>query len=117
MFRHEFLNTWQGLANLLIKMHHTGSVEDYKTQFTKLSRSVTGFSADLLLACFIGGLKDDIRMDVKAQRPRTRLSMMHVSWLKFMKRNMKLGGPSSGTSTEQEVGLVAALMFLELTLQ
>lgn len=55
----------------LAKMHQTGSVEDYRTQFTKLSRRVTGFSPDLLLACFIGGLKDDIRMEVKAQKPRT----------------------------------------------
>lgn len=52
-------------------MNQVGSVEEYKTQFTKLSRRATGFSQELLLSCFIGGLKDDIRADVRAQKPRT----------------------------------------------
>lgn len=46
-------------------------MEDYKIQFTKLSRRAPGFSPELLLACFIKGLKDDIRIDVKAQKPWT----------------------------------------------
>lgn len=87
MFKHEFPGTWQGLAELMMrefgsfnksdyqaalaKMIQLGSVEEYKTQFTKLSRRATGFSQELLLSCFIGGLKDDIRIDVKAQKPRT----------------------------------------------
>lgn len=87
MFRHEFPNTWYGLADLLMrefagynkadyqaslaKMSQTGSVEQYVEQFTKLSRRAPGFSQDLLLSCFIGGLKDDIRIDVKSQKPRT----------------------------------------------
>lgn len=76
MFKHEFPHTWQGLADLtmrefgsfnrsdyqaaLAKMTQVGSVEDYKTQFTKLSRRASGFSPELLLSCFVGGLKDDI---------------------------------------------------------
>lgn len=87
MFKHEFPNSWQGLADLLMrefgpfnkldyqatlaKMTQLGSVEDYKTQFTRLSRRASGFSQDLLLACFIGDLKDDIRINVRAQKPRT----------------------------------------------
>lgn len=87
MFKHEFPSTWQGLANLMMrefgsfnrsdyqaalaKMTQVGSVEEYKTQFTKLSRRAPGFSPELLLSCFVGGLKDDIRTDVKAQKPKT----------------------------------------------
>lgn len=87
MFKHEFPYTWQGLADLLLrefgsfnksdyqaalaKMTQVGSVDDYKMQFTKLSRRASGFSPELLLSCFIGGLKDDIRTDVKAQKPKT----------------------------------------------
>lgn len=87
MFKHEFPNSWQGLSDLLMrefgvfnrsdyqaalaKMTQVGSVEDYKTQFTKLSRRASGFSPELLLSCFVGGLKDDIRSDVRAQKPRT----------------------------------------------
>lgn len=87
MFRHEFPNNWQGLADFLMRefggfnksdyqaalarMIQTGSVEHYKEQFTRLSRRAPGFSQELLLSCFIGGLKDEIRVDVKAQKPRT----------------------------------------------
>lgn len=54
MFKHEFLNSWHGLADLLMrefagfnradyqaslaKMSQTGSVEQYMEQFTRLSR-------------------------------------------------------------------------------
>ncbi|XP_024196009.1 uncharacterized protein LOC112199191 [Rosa chinensis] len=87
MFRHEFPHTWQGLADLLMRefssynrseyqaalarMSQTGSVEHYKEQFTKLSRRAPGFPPEVLLSCFIGGLKEDIRVDVQAQKPRT----------------------------------------------
>ncbi|PRQ25670.1 putative succinate dehydrogenase (quinone) [Rosa chinensis] len=87
MFRHEFPNTWQGLADLLmrefsgynrskyqaalVRMNQTGSVELYKEQFTKLSRRCPGFPPEVLLSCFIGGLKEDIRVDVQAQKPRS----------------------------------------------
>ncbi|XP_024196010.1 uncharacterized protein LOC112199194 [Rosa chinensis] len=87
MFRHEFPHTWQGLADLLMRefssynrseyqaalarMSQTGSVEHYKEQFTKLSRRAPRFPPEVLLSCFIGGLKEDIRVDVQAQKPRT----------------------------------------------
>ncbi|XP_061993693.1 uncharacterized protein LOC133711607 [Rosa rugosa] len=87
MFRHEFPHTWQGLADLLMRefsgynrseyqaalarMSQTGSMENYKEQFTKLSRRAPGFPPEVLLSCFIGGLKEDIRVDVQAQKPRT----------------------------------------------
>ncbi|XP_062028068.1 uncharacterized protein LOC133743955 [Rosa rugosa] len=87
MFKHEFPYTWQGLADLLMRefsghnvidyqaalarMSQTGSVEEYKEQFTKLSRRAPGFSQQVLLSCFLGGLKSEIRADVKAQKPRT----------------------------------------------
>lgn len=87
MFKHEFPNSWHGLSYLLMrefagfnradyqaslaKMSQTGSVEQYMEQFTRLSRRAPGFSQELLLSCFVGGLKDDIRIDVKSQKPRT----------------------------------------------
>ncbi|PRQ35257.1 putative succinate dehydrogenase (quinone) [Rosa chinensis] len=87
MFRHEFPPTWLGLADLLMRefsghnlsdyqaalarMSQTGSVEQYMEQFTKLSRRAPGFSQQVLLSCFLGGLKDGIRANVKAQKPRS----------------------------------------------
>lgn len=87
MCRHESPNSWHGLADLLMrefarfnrvdyqasftKMSQTRSVEQYMEQFTRLSRGASCFSQELLLSCFVGGLKDDIRIDVKSQKPRT----------------------------------------------
>ncbi|KAM5551624.1 hypothetical protein ABKV19_026461 [Rosa sericea] len=87
MFKHEFPNSRQGLADLLMRefsgynrseyqsalarMNPTGSVEQYKEQFTKLSRRAPGFPPKVLLAFFIGGLREDIRVDVQAQKPRS----------------------------------------------
>lgn len=85
LFKHQYPGTWQGFAELLMrefgahnrtdcqaalaKLSQTGTVTEFKSQFNKLSRRAGGFSDDLLLACFVGGLKDDIKVDVRAMRP------------------------------------------------
>lgn len=51
-------------------MSQNGSLEQDKEQFTRLSWRASGFSQELLLSYFIGGLKNDIRVDVKAQKLR-----------------------------------------------
>ncbi|KAM5554117.1 hypothetical protein ABKV19_026048 [Rosa sericea] len=87
MFKHEFPQSWLGLADLLMRefsshnvgdyqatlarMSQTSTVEQYMDQFTRLSRRAPGFSPQVLLSCFIGGLKDSIKADVKAQKPRS----------------------------------------------
>ncbi|XP_040372985.1 uncharacterized protein LOC121052317 [Rosa chinensis] len=53
----------------LIRLNQTGSVSEYKSQFNKNARRAPGFSDDILLACFLGGLKEDIKVDVRAMRP------------------------------------------------
>ena len=55
----------------LAKIKQEGTVGEYRSQFTRLCCRVTGFSPEALLACFVGGLKDPIRIDVRAMRPRT----------------------------------------------
>lgn len=42
----------------LAKMYQHGTIAKYKTQFNKLSRRASGFSREVLLACFVSGLKD-----------------------------------------------------------
>ncbi|XP_050379620.1 uncharacterized protein LOC126796952 [Argentina anserina] len=87
MFRHEFSSSWSGLTELLMRefgghivsdyqaslarLSQTGSVDSFIDQFTRLSRRVTGFSPAVLVSCFIGGLRDNIRAHVRAQRPRS----------------------------------------------
>lgn len=87
MFRHEFPNTWQGLSDLLMRefscynrseyqaalarMNQTGSVDNYMDEFTKLSRRAPGFSPELLVSFFVGGLREEIRWNVHALKPKT----------------------------------------------
>ncbi|KAM5586386.1 hypothetical protein ABKV19_005352, partial [Rosa sericea] len=63
----------------LAKLQQVGNVADYKAQFTKLSCRAPGFSPGALVACFIGGLKEDIRVDVRALNPKTLLEAYELA--------------------------------------
>ncbi|XP_024156291.1 uncharacterized protein LOC112164308 [Rosa chinensis] len=111
MFKTEFPNTWMGLSDLLMRefsghnvvdyqaalarMSQVGSVEQYMDQFTKLSRRAPGFSQQVLLSCFIGGLKDTIRADVKAQKPRTLYEACELAKV-YEERELNLRSHSRG---------------------
>ncbi|KAK9950027.1 hypothetical protein M0R45_005533 [Rubus argutus] len=62
----------------LAKLQQMRGVTDYKSQFTKLSCRALGFSQEVLLACFVGGLEEEIRVDVRALRPRTLLEVYEL---------------------------------------
>lgn len=87
-------------------------MEDYKTQFTKLSRRDSGFLPELLLSFFIGGLKDDIRTDVKAQKPRTlydacELAKVYEEQYDRYKATSKNGYyPRGGSNTGRNIATV-----------
>jgi hypothetical protein len=55
----------------LTKVKHVGSVEEYKTLFETLAHRVFGLSESHKLSCFLGGLKDDIRLPVRMFNPKT----------------------------------------------
>lgn len=59
----------------LAKMQQVGSVTEYRDQFTKMSCRAPGFSPELRLACFLGGLKDKIRTDVSVMKPSSLMPM------------------------------------------
>lgn len=40
-------------------------------EFTRLSRRAPGFSTELLVSFFIGGLREDIRGDVRTHNPKS----------------------------------------------
>ncbi|KAL6196436.1 hypothetical protein ACLB2K_032051 [Fragaria x ananassa] len=86
-FKHEFPATFQGLSDLLMRefscynrrvyqaalarLNQTGKVEQYMEEFTKLVRRTSGFSLDTLVSFFIEGLREDIRGDVQALKPKS----------------------------------------------
>ena len=55
----------------LFKLAQSASVNEFYIQFTALVNRVDGLSPAAILDCFISGLQDEIRRDVKAMEPRT----------------------------------------------
>ncbi|XP_057452390.1 uncharacterized protein LOC130744215 [Lotus japonicus] len=53
----------------LFKLQQTTTVTDYQTRFEKLCNQVVGLSPEMLLNCFISGLREDIKNDLKPLRP------------------------------------------------
>jgi hypothetical protein len=52
-------------AKALVKLQQTGSIREYQTEFERLATQVFGLSEPFLISCFIGGLKEEIRLNVK----------------------------------------------------
>jgi len=55
----------------LFKLAQTTSVNDFYMQFTALVNRVDGLSLVAILDCFISGLQEEIRKDVKAIEPQS----------------------------------------------
>jgi hypothetical protein len=53
----------------LINIKQTSTIELYKTQFKILSNRVRGLSDSHWLSCFLGGLKEKIKIEVKMLSP------------------------------------------------
>jgi hypothetical protein len=81
----------------LISIKQTSTVELYKTQFEMLSNRVKGLSDSHRLNCFLGGLKEEIKIGVRMLNPHNliaayELAKMQEKNLTIMRRSWK---PSS----------------------
>jgi hypothetical protein len=47
------------------------TVNAYQEAFEKLSHKVDDLPENFLVGCFIAGLKDEIRLDVRVKQPKT----------------------------------------------
>ncbi|XP_075665827.1 uncharacterized protein LOC142635577 [Castanea sativa] len=56
---------------MLTKWGQTSSVAMYKAQFEVLSNRIKGLSPTHKLSCFLGGLKDEIRLPVRMLNPQS----------------------------------------------
>lgn len=56
-------------AESLFKLHQTGSLHDYITEFKRLANRTTDLGAILLKSCFLGGLKHELKYDIKLLKP------------------------------------------------
>ena len=53
----------------LFKLKQTGTLKDYILEFRRLANRTTDVGPILLKSCFIGGLKRDLKYDVKLLKP------------------------------------------------
>ena len=63
----------------LISVKQTTIVEIYKTQCELLSNRVKGLSESHKLSCFLGGLKEEIRMGVQMLNPQNLVTIYELA--------------------------------------
>ncbi|XP_068661892.1 protein NRT1/ PTR FAMILY 4.5-like [Aristolochia californica] len=68
-------------SEALNRLKETTSVVAYQEVFKRLSHQVDGLPERFLIGCFIAGLRDDIRIDVKIKQPRTLVDTIGVARL------------------------------------
>jgi hypothetical protein len=72
----------------LISIKQTSTVELYKTQFEMLLNRVRGLSDSHRLNCFLGGLKEEMRVGVGMLNPQ---NIVAAYWLaKMQEENLKI---------------------------
>ncbi|XP_050106884.1 uncharacterized protein LOC126586206 isoform X2 [Malus sylvestris] len=75
-------------AESLVKLRQTGTLRDYVLEFRRLINRTKDISPRLLRSCFIGGLKPELRYDVKLLKPKMYLKLLLM--LKWMQRSQSL---------------------------
>ncbi|KAA8546750.1 hypothetical protein F0562_003179 [Nyssa sinensis] len=68
-------------SEALSRLKQTTTVATYQEAFERLSHRVDKLPETFLIGCFIAGLRDDIRLDVKIKQPRTLADTIGVARL------------------------------------
>lgn len=68
-------------SEALTRLRQTTTVTAYQEAFEKLSHQVDGLPESFLVGCFVAGLRDEIRLDVKIKQPRTLVDAIGVARL------------------------------------
>jgi len=66
---------------IIIKIGQKLGYDTYQEAFEKLSRKVDDLLENFLVGCFIAGLKDKIRLDVRVKQPKTLSESICVAHL------------------------------------
>ncbi|XP_035843990.1 uncharacterized protein LOC118490448 [Helianthus annuus] len=70
---------YENPGEALSRLKHTTTVAQYQESFEKLSHQVDGLPEDFLMSSYIGGLKDEVRLEVKMKKPRSLIDAMGLS--------------------------------------
>ncbi|GKB39215.1 peroxidase 64 [Tanacetum coccineum] len=70
---------FQNPDEFLCSIKQTGSVQEYRQEFTKRSSWVSNWPDHCLLGVFLNGLKDELKSDVRIHKPHTVYSAMSLA--------------------------------------
>ena len=82
-------------SEALTRLKQTSTVATYQEAFEMLSHQVDGLPENYLIGCFIAGLRDDIRLDVKLKQPRTLADTIGAARLIEERNSLQRKGNSS----------------------
>jgi len=88
-------------SEALSRLKQTTTVNAYQEAFEKLSHKVDDLPESFLVGCFIAGLKDEIRLDVRVKQPKSLSESISVAHL-IEERNQfqrKLNNPARTATT------------------
>jgi len=72
---------YEDSSKALTRLKQTSTVVVYQEAFERLSYRVDGLPETFLIGCFIAGLRDEIRLDVKIKQPKTLADTIGVARL------------------------------------
>ena len=78
-------------SEALSRLKQLTTVVSYQQDFERLSQRVDGLPESFLVGCFIGGLKDEIRLEVKLKNPRSLSDAIGIA--RLVEERLKLGSP------------------------
>ncbi|KAL5705175.1 hypothetical protein ACHQM5_023513 [Ranunculus cassubicifolius] len=76
-------------SEALSRLKQTSTVDVYQDEFELLSQLIDGLPESYLIGCFVAGLKDEIRLDVKIKKPRSLSEAIGVSRLIEERNNLE----------------------------
>ncbi|GJX69685.1 transposon ty3-G gag-pol polyprotein [Tanacetum coccineum] len=76
-------------AEALHRLKQVTTVAAYQESFERLSNRVDGLPESFLVGCFIGGLKEEIRLEVKLKNPRQLVDAIGVARVVEEKFNLQ----------------------------
>lgn len=113
------LHTYLDFNIELLKVTHRTMVVEYQVQFEELSNMAKGWPSEALIGAFIGGLRDDPRIEVQTLRPQSlpeSFEMTQVAEEKALRLRIRIemlrpnhhaaGKPMTGTREKGEAAIV-----------
>ncbi|KAL5816801.1 hypothetical protein ACOSQ3_025179 [Xanthoceras sorbifolium] len=82
-------------SEALTRLKQTSTVSIYQEEFEKLFHRVDELPEKFLIGCFIAGLKDEVRLDVKIKQPRSLTDAIGVARLVEEKNSLQKRGASA----------------------